>query len=386
MSARPASLARGRIAPAACVLCLALGGASVLLAQTIGNTDMPPRSALLSGALDLYASGRFDEAVNAFARTQVDDGFVDSVRRDAPVWVSAAAPPNRSRRRVAAAALLLELLQDQRSVRVGPPPATVLINGNAYAYGGQRRDPKGWVPGHPYQRLLEAACGLLREEKIPLPAERIWHDAAIALVESLPEPDTLDRHLAHAEQRFPGDGRVTLARAVVAEQRTWPDTRDDAGQRTLAKASMLPALFERAAARPDVRAEAEIRWGYYELRLKHADAALAHFDKAEPGPDLFLTYLGHLLRGRALEQAGRVDDAVASYRLAHHDVPEAQSASLALSGALVRGNQRLEATAVAHDAVTTAVPGLDPWLEYGAGDRRLWPLHLAQLRAAVVAR
>jgi tetratricopeptide (TPR) repeat protein len=158
----------------------------------------------------------------------------------------------------------------------------------------------------------------------------------------------------------------------------------------LAKATKVPALFEQAAAHADVRAEAQMRWAYYELRLGHCDVALAHLDQAEPGSDTFVAYLQHVLRGRALEGLGRENDAVAEYRLAHEAAPHAQTAALALVGALVRENQPLEAAALVRDAVTTPLPDFnladfDPWLMYGHGDERFWLPLIAQLHAAVVA-
>ena len=61
-----------------------------------------------------------------------------------------------------------------------------------------------------------------------------------------------------------------------------------------------------------------------------------------------------------------------------------------LAAALVRENQRTEAAAVVHDAVTTPLPAVnladfDPWLMYGHGDERFWLPLIAQLHAAVVA-
>jgi hypothetical protein len=359
------------------------------------STQTPPVTPPVTSALDRYASGDFQGAVQVLTPTATDI-LIDEFRKGTPAWLNAGGPDLPSHRRLVVAALVLELLLAKQlsSDAVSPTPTVrfrgiPVFTGTTLAEDEWNRAASLWDVGQSYQRLLEWACDLLRAD-VPQPAERIWDEASIALLEGVQAIDALDRHLPHLEPRFPDDSRFVLARAIAAESRTWPETRDEAGQRALAKATTVPTLFEQAATRPDVRAEAQVRWGYYESRLNHPDAALQHFDQVEPGADTFVAYLQHLLRGRAFEGVGREQDAMAEYLLAREAAPHAQTAALALAAALVRENQRTEAAAVVHDAVTTPLPAVnladfDPWLMYGQADSRFWLPLVAQLHAAVMS-
>ena len=231
--------------------------------------------------------------------------------------------------------------------------------------------------------VVEWACSVLREGP-PLPAERTWHVAAIAALERFRGQSALDSHIAHAESRFPKDPEWALARAVSQELQTWPDRRDGAGYRPPSDltASQIEARFEEAAGVTATRQEAHLRWGYFELRRGRADEALTHFAEAgEPG-DIVLHYWLHLFKGRALERLGRLDEAIASYRMAFSDVPFAQSATTALAVALVANHQPDEAAALTNRMLSVQPP-VDPWNFYTFPATRLWQKLMSQIHQAV---
>ena len=231
--------------------------------------------------------------------------------------------------------------------------------------------------------VVEWACSVLREGS-PLPAERTWHVAAIAALERFRGQAALDSHIEHAESRFPNDPEWALARAVSQESRTWPDRRDEENYRPPSglTASRIEARFKEAAGFAATRQEAHLRWGYFELRRGRADQALTHFAEAgEPGEPV-LRYWLHLFKGRALERVGRLDDAIASYRLACAEVPYAQSATTALAVALVANHQADEAAALMNRMLSVQPP-LDPWSFYTFPATRSWQTLMSQLREAV---
>jgi tetratricopeptide (TPR) repeat protein len=145
------------------------------------------------------------------------------------------------------------------------------------------------------------------------------------------------------------------------------------------------ARYDEAVARPDVKVEALLRAGYFELRRGHADAALLRFREADslPEDDVVLRFWFHLLNGQALEQANRLSEAIDSYRLALDDVPSATSARAALVSALVRNNQGSDGARIAREALLTFSATLDPWTIYVEPDMRYWKAISQQFRKVV---
>jgi tetratricopeptide (TPR) repeat protein len=122
-------------------------------------------------------------------------------------------------------------------------------------------------------------------------------------------------------------------RAISEELQTWPERRDDGTFSVAANlASRLTSRFRDAAAQEPTRQEAQLRWGYFELRRGRVDDALSHFELAGTPDDVFLRYWLHLFKGRALEQKNRPADALAAYRLAFEDVLRAVSHRVARRG------------------------------------------------------
>jgi tetratricopeptide (TPR) repeat protein len=143
-------------------------------------------------------------------------------------------------------------------------------------------------------------------------------------------------------------------------------------------------VLERAADRAPVRQEALLRMGAFESDIGQHGAAIERFDRIGPLADPFLRYWLGLLKGRALQRAGRHEDAVAVYRAAVAEFPSAQSAAFNLAAALVALRRPSEASAVIERVLRDADASTpDPWLTYRTPDVRLWPAALDEIRMAV---
>jgi tetratricopeptide (TPR) repeat protein len=231
--------------------------------------------------------------------------------------------------------------------------------------------------------LVEEACTIVRRNR-PSEAERVWHRAAIAVLSSGPNRQTLEVHAAHASSRFDDDPHFVLARAVAAELLTFPEPRDGLtlADRDGANPMRLVGLFEAAQKHPSVRAEAAVHLGFTWLRLGRGVDAIKTLGEVERlTDDPYLRHLGFLLLGRARDQLGQDEDAVEAYRRAAAEMPAAQTAAIGLAAALMRTGRLEEADRVAQ----TAVGGrgdADPWLSYGPGYARHWTALRGRLREA----
>jgi VWFA-related protein len=283
------------------------------------------------------------------------------LKKDGVAWIRAGGPAAQADRRLGAASFVLDLLYSQN-------------------------DPYIWLNGQPAADLIDWAAGAVGAGP-PRPEERLWYFGALSLIERGGAPDVLDRMAQRALQRFPGEGRFALARGVAADLLTWPEERDVRAFSVAPQiASTLIARYDAAAAVPSVRAEALLRLGYFELRRGRADAALARFAAigADVPDDPVLRFWCHLLKGRALEAANRLTDAIASYEQALEDVPGATSAQAALVAALVKDQRGAEAAKLAASALSTPAADVDPWTMYVLPDMRFWQPIVSSLRKAVV--
>ena len=239
----------------------------------------------------------------------------------------------------------------------------------------------------PYEaaELVEAGCKFLQITAPPPPAERAWQWAAIALLESIADGESLEIHSGHARSRFPDEPRFVLARAVAAELRTFPAARDESPvdtDSTLAR--LMVARLQEAKKDASTRDEAKVRLGYFYLRLgRDAPAVDELHDVSQTVNDRYLRYLANLIEGRALTRLNRLPEAIAAYRSATLAVPGAQTAEMMLAAALAMHGDRAEAAAIAQRSVTTQYPPADPWTLYGQSDVRFWPQIIASLRAGL---
>ena len=283
-----------------------------------------------------------------------------TLKKDGVAWMRAGDPARQVDRRLAAASFVLDLLYTQN-------------------------DPYIWLNGQPAADLVDWGAGVFGAGP-STPAERLWYFGALSLIERGGAPDVLDRMAQRALQRFPDEGRFALARGVAQDLLTWPEERDvHAFVVAPQVASTLIARYDAAATIPSVRAEALLRLGYFELRRGRVDAALARFAAIDALPrDSTLRFWVHLLKGRALETASRLPEAMASYEQALEDVPGATSARSALITALVKSRRASEAAKIATSALSTSSADVDPWTMYVLPDMRFWDAIVSSLREAVV--
>lgn len=230
--------------------------------------------------------------------------------------------------------------------------------------------------------LFEWASGLVRTGP-PQPAERLWHQAGVALLQRFGASWLLEIHLGYARGRFPDEPRFVLARAVSVEMQLWPQRRDELG--FVVPESVLVRILGRygdALAHGAVRQEAHLRLGYVELLRGRVKEALTHFDRAGTPDDPMLRYMLHLFRGKALSAARRHDDAIASFRQAFDEAPYAQSATLALGAALVTRGRHNEAADLTARMLSLPAPPFDPWTIHMLPEWRYWEWLMDSLRKA----
>jgi VWFA-related protein len=234
--------------------------------------------------------------------------------------------------------------------------------------------------------LLQRFTPLVRDPLEPGSFERYWHFALLTMLEGAIRPAAADAFVTRALQRFPGEPRFVLSRAIVTDQRwavrgvtavTGPD-----GVPTPAHVAQVRQQYEAGFALPEVAAEARIRLAWFLHRIgRHGEAVthLAHAAK-EPVRDPSLTYLRYLFLGHALVALGAHDQAAVAFETARKDFPRAQTPRVALMNlALLRGD-RARAEALAEDVQASADDSLDPWWAYWQGQFRMYPAALQRLR------
>lgn len=352
----------------------------------------------LKGLLDTYYQGRYDQAV-AKAAVLPDLGpFRLRFVQDSPVWINAD-PARLEARRSAAAGFLLEVTA--------------------------ARLESDWGR---FADLIEWTCVQLRTAGPPTEFERAWHAASHALAgrarnrvwmlgeyarlphQKPPEqPRSVPRwaqtmqstepqppaHLTHALERFPDDARFQLSRVVAW---TWgrdgEPTRnvrrrdDDTDRRRLVRAPQLEAIvaLEPLTAVKDVAPEAFVRLGLVHFTVNDFAAALRAFESAQPiATEPAMEYLAFFNAGRALEGLERVDDAIRAYQRALEIVPDAESATVALTSLQFMRDER-EAAVSSIDRVFNRKPTApDPGRLVGYGSFLRWPDLKAAMRSALSA-
>jgi hypothetical protein len=401
-------------------------GRLTLVLALLGVVGADPRAGAQKGLepfsvtalLESYMRG--DATAAARFATQVDKGkavraFEDEGRR----WA-----PGPGKRHLIAAAFALDVSQRWMGT-------------DDWRWG---REMLGWT------------CGQLASTPLPDPIERLWHLAAIALIEgsddwlfltgrlpNAPRPagtgrnatdrELLQGHLTHAIARFPDEPRFRLAAVVAADTRAWEiggfgrdlNTRngiiageidrdyldrlkngqilaDDGSRRSVPGATHIAEVhlnkvgdLRQVAARyaeltrdQTVAPEAQLRAGLVAYRLADRAGALQHFQKTlEDARDPYLVFLANLFSGVVREREGDSDTAIEDYWAALNVVPRAQSATSLLIARLINTGQQKQASAVADGFFMGGEVPSDPWRTYRLGDFRLFPVYLAQLRAAL---
>ena len=159
--------------------------AGVLLARPGINAQT--RSVSVTQALDMYERG--DRIViTGLTSIQNPFGLYEELRRKGVAWAKAKGRDHEPRRRLVLAAFALE------AAHVG---ATV--------------------------PLIEFVCDQLRPPKgpkTPLPAERHWHEAALAVIQAKGSYADVETHLWHLNTRFKNEPMALLARGWM-KQAEW---------------------------------------------------------------------------------------------------------------------------------------------------------------------
>jgi len=355
----------------------------------------PPIAPLdLPRVLDLYASGRFDEAVRGVA--QAGDEIGQRLRHHWDVtgrqWIDADME-HRPQRMLVVAALALETehIRAERGewrVAEGDPPCTASC-------------------------VLDWAQSQLVQRGAPDQAERAWYLAAAALAGGdrdwrylqrpvrpgrAPEviPALMDRALA----RFPGDSSLRLEQGIAAAGRF--NVLADGGRlapaiqlpsilvgrgisaATLgldpnAPAGMLTALVDD----PLVGPEARLRLGYLYWAHQRDDLARDELAKAaERTGDADVRYLAQFLLGWIAIKRGDPAGAIPRLEAALAARPASQSAALALASLELQRGDADKAHAIAQASLDRR-SDLDPWRLFLYGSHPRWPARLADLRRAV---
>ena len=349
----------------------------------------------LGRTLDLYAAGRFDEAVQAVARAGDEVGR--NLRRHWPVtaraWIDAD-PAGRPRRLLAAAALALE-------------------TENLRAERGDWRESDD--PVCAAACVLDWAQELLIERGEPDRAERAWYLAAAALAGGVRDWRYLQRPftprrpamwtaglLDRALIRLPSDPALRLEHALAAASRLNVIGEDGVPAETIPLNSIPPELRERlglvvsadaglAAADllaalgedPDVGAEARTRLGYlYWTQQKHAASRAELTAAISRARDPESRYLANFLLGWSLAARGDVAAAIPHLEAALEARPGSQSAAVLLAALELQRGDAAKADAIAR-ASFERKPDLDPWRLFLYGHHPRLPERIAALRREV---
>ena len=349
----------------------------------------------LPRTLDLYASGRFDEAVRAVARAGDEVGR--NLRRHWAVtgraWIEAEPDPGKRRHRLLAAAALALETENIRAER-----------------GGWR------ISDNP---LCAAACVLdwahvqLLERGDPDPAERAWYLAVAALAAGVRDWRYLQWPVEHAAAtrsmpgltdraliRFPGDGALRLEQGLAAASR-FNIVAEGRGRsipmRTITATAGLSGLQAirsvldpRAAGDlllaisndPVVGAEARLRLGY--LHWAHGNTAAAKSaltDAVSQARDVETRYLANFVLGWTASIAGESTEAISALEAALAARPGSQSASLVLSALELQRGDAAKADAIARASLDK--PDIDPWRFFLYGHHPRLPALVAALRREV---
>jgi tetratricopeptide (TPR) repeat protein len=256
----------------------------------------------------------------------------------------------------------------------------------------------------------------LRTTATPTEFERSWHAASHALAgrararqwllgefPRLPHQKPVTRpmkanerppatHLMHAIERFPDDPHFRLSRVVAW---TWGrdgepirnvEHREVDESRPIRRAPQMEALvtLEPLTAIPEVAAEAWVRTGLVHFTVHDFAAAVRAFETAQPiATETAMKYLAYFNAGRALEGLQRIDDAMRAYQRALEIVPDAESATVALTSLqFMRDDRDIAVSAIAR--IFNRKPGPpDPGRLIGYGSFLRWDALKTAMRAAL---
>jgi len=326
----------------------------VVMPPAHAHRDAASQHIVVSAAdlLDYYEAGEFDAVQDALRRASTGDlGIVlDALKRGGAAWIEADGPEWTARRRLIAVTLAIETARASLD--------------------------REWLRS---RELIDWGANELAK-RAPTPEERVWHEAALALCEGARDPITIETQLKRMARRVPDDPRIQLGRAFLKESEYWDDHTyywDKADPRPAIESLRL------AMAQPGARDEALLRTGLLTLYAGRPAEALDYFRQVASSTDAGHAYFIALFTGWAHMRLGRPADARRAFEAALAAAPHARTATLYLITALYGSGERAEADRVLElDILKTPDSAPDPWVEYGYGDLRRFPLLIAQLRGS----
>jgi tetratricopeptide (TPR) repeat protein len=390
-------MAAMRLFPQAAVVLLVVLAVARPAADQPNKKEVPLRSIApldLGRTLDLYAAGRFDEAVQTIARAGDEVGR--NLRRRWAVtgraWVDAETA-SRPRRLLAAAALALEtenLRAERGDWRVSDDPVCAAAC------------------------VLDWAQSQLTERGTPDRAERTWYLAAAALAGGVRDwrylqrpvdparasrvmPGLIDRALT----RFPSDPALRLEQALAAAGRFNVIGENGMRQASIPLSSIPPSVREQlgfmlarddvTVARnllaalvedPEVGAEARTRLGYLYWTEGNQEASRAQLDAAmSQARDPESRYLAAFLLGWMLALRGDAPAAISRLEAALDARPGSQSAAVLLAALELQRGDATKADAIARASFERT--DVDPWRLFLYGHHPRLPEFIAALRREV---
>jgi tetratricopeptide (TPR) repeat protein len=226
--------------------------------------------------------------------------------------------------------------------------------------------------------------------------EILWHQLAVALLETHPQVDLLTDYLDVVEPRLDDarkrgvtvTSRLPLARAfasaiVCCWKRVAGEQVRDVTSRNGVTIEMALAQFERAAEDPALRDEARIRAAKLLADNGRVADAVAMFERVPNDTDPALGYVHQVTYARLLDGLDRPADAAAAYRAALTFSPGAQRAGIGYAAALLRQGQAQEAAQAADAARRMTDDAALTISRFNKGDMRFaadWLTELRRLR------
>jgi hypothetical protein len=216
--------------------------------------------------------------------------------------------------------------------------------------------------------------------------ELLWHKTAFALLSLSRRPELIEDcgvtplvsriAAAPAGEARLIDPWIELAAGIADEFWAIFDDRDLA-----ARGPSALQHFDEASRFPTTRTEALVRKSRVLVRLGRVqEAADALRSTEDATTDPYVRYWARLFTGTSLALLGDEPGATRAYQSALDLAPGAQSASLGLMALSFTRDHLSDAYQRATD-VRTGSDVMDPWWEYGYGDRRFLASRLDQLRA-----
>lgn len=350
----------------------------------------------LTRLLDTYASGRFDEAMQAIARGGDRVGLNLRAYWSSAIPWTVADPAARPQRLLVAAAMALETEQ---------------LRAERGDWGNSSGDVHCVATC-----VLDWAQERLVERGDPDPAERTWYLAAAALADGVRDWRYLQRPanpraqppipaglMDRALERFPGDSALRLEQAIAAAGR-FSVTTDDVpllagtitnlnGMRVVGQPFAAPRPNSRDLAvqllgnlvnDPIAGVEARIRLGYLEWAMS-SDAA-AREDLARAAADAKAAddrFLAEFLLGWIATLRGDSAAAIPHLEAALAARPDSQSAAVTLAALTLQQGDASRAYQIAQSSLDHRPTDLDPWRLFLYAHHPRLPDLIAQLRRQV---